>query len=118
MHLSPVLNRDQNRFVEKMLRGLPKPMVHSLWPLAQAAKDNPTKENNLAFRKAASKKRQQYGRKLLYLQQFRIPAKVINQKDRTKKLADELAMLCFEDMIKTAEGLTGDDDHEIRVEQV
>lgn len=118
MHLSPVLNRDQNRFVDKMLRGLPKPMVHSLWSLAQAAKDNPTKENNLAFRKAASKKRQQYGRKLLYLQQFRIPAKVINQKDRTKKLADELAMLCFEDMIKTAEGLTGDDDHETRVEKV
>lgn len=67
MHLNPSLNRDQNRFVTKMLRGLPKPMVSSLWPLVQAAKDNPTPENNREFRKAASKKRQQYGRKLLYL---------------------------------------------------
>jgi hypothetical protein len=118
MHLNPALNRDQNRFVTKMLRGLPKPMAASLWPLAHAAKDNPTPENNQAFRKAASKKRQQYGRKLRYLQQFKIPAKVINQKERTKKLADDLAQQCFQDMIEAAEGLTGDLDHEDRVHAV
>ncbi|HCU66188.1 MAG TPA: hypothetical protein DF774_10555 [Rheinheimera sp.] len=118
MYLNPALNRDQNRFVTKMLRGLPKPMAASLWPLAQAAKDNPTPENNRAFRKAASKKRQQYGRKMTYLQQFKIPAKVINQKDRTKKLADDLALQCFQDMITAAEGLTGDEDHETRVHAV
>lgn len=119
MHLNPALNRDQQRFVDNMLHGLPKSFTAGLWPLAQAAKDNPTPENNKAFRKAAVKKRQQYGRKLRYLQQFKIPAKVINHKETTKKLADELAQQCYADMVEAAEGLGPEyTEHEDRVKAV
>lgn len=109
MHLNHSLQRDQERFVTNMLRGLPHSFTAPLLPLANAARNEPTVENNKAFRKAATKKRQQYSRKMAYLQGWKIPAKVINTKERTRELAQQLASQCYSDMCEVAEEFETED---------
>jgi hypothetical protein len=40
-----------------------------------------------------------------YLQNFKVPAKTINSKERTRKFSAEMAMACYQDMINTANEL-------------
>ena len=99
---------DQQQFITSLKRSasrLPRIMRGKVYSAIHKADDAPTFENNTAARNAVDSAQKRADRSNGYLASFKVPAKTINSKELTRKLAADMAMACYQDMVDCADGL-------------
>lgn len=100
--------KDQSRFIDglhRVVKRIPRQLRGNALDLVYQAGFDPIPANNRAALAAVKAAAGRVSKKGAYLAGFKIPAKVINSKDETKKLAGDLAQACFADMAAFAESI-------------